>query len=110
VAKRRRVSPRWVIFVAFSESQRVASRPEFQFMCAKFSTGVTLKELRSIAAVVAHLSGVKGPSRNVNRNRLLLLQWFMDYWRVLSPWLALTHLRDSDGRVIDGSREFFEAV
>jgi hypothetical protein len=99
-----------VIFAAFSEAQRVADGPEFRFLCAKFSSGVTFRELRSIAALLAHMSGLAPPSRDVNRNRRLLVQWFIGRWQVLYPWLAVTHLRDSDGRVIDGSRQFFEAA
>jgi hypothetical protein len=83
-------------------------RPEIQFLYSKFSSGVTLRELRSIAVLISSMANLKPPSRDEKRNQSKLLQWFIDYWGFVCPWLSLISLRDSDDRIIDSSRELKE--
>jgi hypothetical protein len=83
-------------------------QPEVQFLYGKFSSGVTLRELRSIAIVVSSMAKLKPPSRDEKRNQNRLLQWFIDYWGFISPWLSIINLRDSDDRIIDSVRELRE--
>jgi hypothetical protein len=110
--KRPQARELWVIFAAFSNDSCPSCLTEtvqFRFLCAKFSSGVTLKELRSIACIISSVSNLKPPSRDIKRSRGRLVRWFIDYWPIVYPWLAVTNLRDADDRSIDGSREFFES-
>jgi hypothetical protein len=72
---------------------------------AKFSTGVRLPELRSIATIVCHLANLQPPSRDENRSCALLMRWFCSRWAVIAPWLPSIRLLDETGKPIDGVRE-----
>jgi hypothetical protein len=74
----------------------------------KFSSGVTLKELISIAEIAAALAKIGGPSREAKRNFRLMVCWFKTHWSRLTPWLNLIHLRDRDMNIIDSGREVTE--
>jgi hypothetical protein len=82
--------------------------PEFRALQAKFSSGVSLKELRSIAAVIAMHARIRGPSRDANRSYGLMIIWFIAQWADVAPWLPFVELRDATGRPIDGRREAVE--
>jgi hypothetical protein len=81
---------------------------EFRILQVKFSSGVTLRELRSIASVLCQMAGIKPPSREENRHFPDLIKWFRQSWPVIAPWLPLISLRDERNRVVDGRRELFE--
>jgi hypothetical protein len=74
---------------------------------AKFSRGVSLKELRSIAAVIAMQAWIS-PSRDAKRSYGLMVGWFISQWAEVAPWLPFVALRDTAGRAIDGRREAIE--
>jgi hypothetical protein len=81
---------------------------EFKFLRAKFSSGVCLRELRSIAVVLSQLTGLLEPNRDIKRSYVLLIKWFKDHWNQILPWLPLIQLRDGEDRPIDGRREISE--
>jgi hypothetical protein len=64
-----------------------------------------LGELKSIAAILSHITGFPGPSRDAKRSYILTIRWFKDNWRWVFPWLPLVQLKDAANRVIDGKRE-----
>jgi hypothetical protein len=81
---------------------------EFKFLQAKFSSGICLRELCSIAIILSQLTGFPKPNRDVKRSYLLLIKWFKDRWDRVLPWLPLIQLRDEENRPIDGKREISE--
>jgi hypothetical protein len=81
---------------------------ELRFLQARFSSGVTIRELLSIAHVCAVCAGVAPPGREAKRSLRALVKWFAESWTRISPWLAVVELRDEHGGVIDGTREFME--
>jgi hypothetical protein len=81
---------------------------EFKFLRAKFSSGVCLRELRSIAVVLSQLTGLLEPNRDIKRSYVLLIKWFKNHWNQILPWLPLIQLRDGEDRPIDGRREISE--
>jgi hypothetical protein len=81
---------------------------EYHCLAVKFSSGVTLKELSSIAELVASFAAIPSPSRSAKRNFRLMMYWFKMNWLAVEPWLALVQLRDQDMQVIDSSRELKE--
>jgi hypothetical protein len=81
---------------------------EFRFLCIRFSSGLTLKELRSVALVVAKVAGHPPPPRASLRNFQVLVEWFIEHWSVLMPILPFIGLADAEGIPIDGRREVFE--
>jgi hypothetical protein len=74
----------------------------------KFSSGVTLKELRSLATIIVLFGSVVPPGRNAKRHFPEMVKWFVDNWAQITPWLPLIALRDQNFRVIDGHREGLE--
>jgi hypothetical protein len=64
-----------------------------------------MRELQSVAQVLAVLSQVLPPSREARRHFPALVKWFVTYWNKISPWLPYVQLRDAWGEVIDGYRE-----
>jgi hypothetical protein len=74
----------------------------------KFSTGVRLPELRSIAGIICHLTGIARPSRDTHRSYLLMVKWFAAHWADVAPWLSVVSLVDADDNRIDGDRELAE--
>jgi hypothetical protein len=81
---------------------------EFQALRLKFSTGVRLTELKSIAMVLSMLAHVKPPTREMNRSHSLLMQWYHDCWTEILPFLSVVQLRDSYDVPIDGQREIVD--
>jgi hypothetical protein len=81
---------------------------EFRFLQMKFSTGVTLRELSSIAMIVSSFAAVQPPSRDAKRRFPSLLQWFRDSWSAIAPFLPFVQLLDEKGLAIDGRRELVE--
>jgi hypothetical protein len=99
-----------VILASFSDAHHITSTPEYQFFRGKFSSGVTIRELCSIAKLAAGLAKIKPPPRDAKRNWPNLMHWLIERWSIVYPWLAVMNLLDSDGRAIDGYREFFERM
>jgi hypothetical protein len=81
---------------------------EFRILQAKFSSGVTIHELQSVAEVLAGCTGLLPPGREAKRSFPVLVKWFVSSWARISPWLAVIELRDECGQVIDGQRESLE--
>lgn len=81
----------------------------YRALIQKFSSGVTLRELTSIAIIICQINPeIKGPNRNEKRNYNLLINWFSANWEYLSPLLPLIELRDENNEVINGQRELNE--
>jgi hypothetical protein len=74
----------------------------------KFSTGLRLCELRSIALVVAQIAGIPPPPRSIRRLYSLLVSFFTDHWGAVLPILPILELLDGDHRPIHGRREMSE--
>jgi hypothetical protein len=74
----------------------------------RFSTGVSLCELRSVALVLCTLANLPSPSRECKRRFELMVQWFVSNWMAIVPWISLVQLRDSEGRPIDRIRELVD--
>lgn len=82
---------------------------EYATLIQRFSSGVRLHELNSIATILSSiLSGVKEPSRDEKRSFPLLIEWFHNNWELISPVLPCIQLRDENNQIIDGRREIFE--
>jgi hypothetical protein len=81
---------------------------EFRILQLRFSSGVTVHELSSVAGVLTRLVDVKAPSREENRNFSDLMKWYQRWWPRISPWLHLVNLRDERGHVVDYRREQFD--
>jgi hypothetical protein len=86
----------------------VAACVELRLLQAKFSSGVTIRELLSVASVCAACAAIQPPGREAKRNFRLLMKWFIESWTRIGPWLAVVELRDERGVAIDGTREFME--
>jgi hypothetical protein len=78
---------------------------EFRVLAAKFSTGVTIRELASVAEIVSSLARISPPSRDAKRNFGLMIRWFRSRWTSVAAWLPFISLCDDDLRMIDGARE-----
>jgi hypothetical protein len=81
---------------------------EYRLLQIRFSTGVTLREISSIAEIVSILARIPGPSREAKRNVAVMMRWFRSNWPLVSGWLPALQLRDKDDRVINGKREIGE--
>jgi hypothetical protein len=75
---------------------------------AACGSGVSLRELASLADTFAALTPIPRPSRETRRQLRFLIEWFENSWAVIAPFVPLVHLRDERGRVIDGMRELRE--
>jgi hypothetical protein len=82
-----------------------ATSEELRFLRMKFSTGVRLAELTSVATLAAVVARIKVPSRDTKRSFPLMVAWFRDNWAEVLPYLPLMQLRDTDDRPIDMARE-----
>jgi hypothetical protein len=74
---------------------------------AQFGVGCSLRELRSVALVVADCVGLT-LSRSAKRTLPGLIQWFDQNWSVLTPLLSLVCLLDEEGTPITLARELLE--
>jgi hypothetical protein len=81
---------------------------EFRVLMGKFSSGITLRELSTVAELISALADIQPPSRDAKRSFRLMIGWFRARWAAVSRWLPLVHLRDEEDRVIDGTRELAE--
>jgi hypothetical protein len=81
---------------------------EYQALATRFSSGVTIHELASVAEVLSCLAGVAAPCRSEKRNFRQLICWFRAHWASVTPYLCAIQLRDSEGTVIDAGRESTE--
>jgi hypothetical protein len=81
---------------------------EFQVLQALFSSGVTLKELRSIGIIAATLTDIDPPPRAFKRTLPSMVQWFRVSWSSIGPILPFIQLRDANEVPIDGRREVLE--
>ena len=82
---------------------------EYRTLIQTFSSGVTLRELKSIALIICQISPkIKEPNRNEKRNYPLLIEWFSRNWDLVSPLLPFIKLRDENNEIIDGQRELNE--
>jgi hypothetical protein len=78
---------------------------EFHALRARYTTGVRLHELASVAVIAARLACVPQPKRDTRRHFVLLITWFRENWARVAPWLLCIGLRDEGDRPIDGRRE-----
>ncbi|MDR1031541.1 MAG: hypothetical protein LBL30_00220 [Holosporales bacterium] len=60
----------------------------------KLSDGVTLSELKSIAAVASQLARISEPDREAKRRLPLMVKWFEDNWTAIGPHLPAINLKD----------------
>jgi hypothetical protein len=74
----------------------------------KFSSGITLKELSSVAHVLVSVTRIDPPRRAAKWKYNEMIAWFSANWAVIEPWMPLIALRDRYGRMIDGEREMIE--
>jgi hypothetical protein len=81
---------------------------EFHVLMRKFSSGITLRELSTVAELISAFADIQPPSRDAKRRFRLMIAWFRSKWAAVAPWLPFIHLRDEDNRVIDGVRELAE--
>jgi hypothetical protein len=94
-----------VVYAKASELSKFDKSRELRILQLAFSTGVRLRELRSIALVLANVAGIPPPHREARRNSGVVLAWFRRHWDVVLPLLPTLQLRDSDGNPINGMRE-----
>jgi hypothetical protein len=94
--------------VAKVECFEASACVEFKILQAKFSSGVTIRELQSVAEVLAGCTGILPPGREAKRSFAVLIKWYVRSWPRISPWLGIIELRDERGLVIDGQRESLE--
>jgi hypothetical protein len=81
---------------------------QFEVLHRTFGSGISVRELQSVAIVIANMAEIKGPSRVEKRNCAELVKWFTRSWDTVLSWLPLIQLRDEEDRVIDGCRELSE--
>jgi hypothetical protein len=81
------------------------SRGAFELLRFQFSSGVTMRELASVAEVLAITAGTTGPGREEKRSFRALIGWFVRSWAVIGPWIPSVALRDAQGHPITGGRE-----
>jgi hypothetical protein len=77
----------------------------FEVLRHQFSSGVTIRELCSVAEVLASQTGVPPPGRVEKRSFQALMAWFVNCWAVVAPWLPVVTLCDDKCRPITGNRE-----
>jgi hypothetical protein len=81
---------------------------EFQTLQFCFSSGVRLRELVSVALVIADLGEIAAPGRRAKRHFDLLMDWYRQNWAVVAVWLPYVQLRDANDLSIDSRREVSE--
>lgn len=81
----------------------------YRIIIQSFSSGVTLRELTSIAVIICKIvPKISEPSRMEKRCFNLLIEWFASNWELISPVLPFIHLCDENKKVINGERELIE--
>jgi hypothetical protein len=76
----------------------------------KFGSGVRVRELLSIALVIAQFASLEPPSRREKRNCEKLVSWYRRNWTEVTAWFPVVHLLDTENRPIDGGREFVDKL
>jgi hypothetical protein len=71
----------------------------------QFSTGISHKELCSVAAVLSEHFQIQKVSRDACRSYPMLIKWFQDNWAEIKPLLPLVTILDSHDHVINHERE-----
>jgi hypothetical protein len=66
---------------------------------------VRLRELGSIAIVVASIAGIKPPIRKARRYYPQLINWYHENWERVVMWFLCVELRDDGGIPINHHRE-----
>jgi hypothetical protein len=81
---------------------------EFRALQARFSSGLRLGELRSLAVILSSLAGIMPPGRGTQRQYIQLVRYIRKYWARIAPVLPLVQLKDENNILIDGRREMVE--
>jgi hypothetical protein len=97
-----------LVATAGLESWKYAGCSELRALYLRFSTGVTIAELTSVAVVVATMADLPPPSRAAKRSWVQLVGWFRSNWSTVAGFLPWVELRDSEDRAVDGVREMCE--
>jgi hypothetical protein len=101
----------WVVGRApLALTAEVVALEEFRLLQVKFSTGVTLKELRSVSTVLVRFGGIKPPGKAARRRYNDLVKWYIANWAAIAAWLPFISLRDQYDGIIDGQREAIEKL
>jgi hypothetical protein len=91
-----------------SRSPLIRQSPVWLRLPLSYGSGVTIKELSSIAVVISLIGKLPLPSREERRTFQRLIAWYEMHWSVIQPVLPLVQLRDGSDSVIDGTREIFD--
>jgi hypothetical protein len=89
-------------------SNEVAACEEFKILQVHFGSSVSLRELESLALVIAGCAHIPHPPREARRKFPMLIEWFRRWWHIVCPWLPLVQLRDTRNVPIDARRELTE--
>ena len=81
------------------------ARPEWLILQQKFSTGITLPELRSIAFLLQQTLKLKKIPRDNKRSFEGLVSWFIREWKVIFPALDYIQLFDENLNEISFKKE-----
>lgn len=82
---------------------------EYRVLIQNFSSGVTLRELCSIAIILStYVPGVKMPNRDEKRNYPLLIEWYCNNWELVCPMLPYINILDANKEIINGERELMD--
>lgn len=91
-----------------ADAKRVSSRLEnfnqnesiaYQTIIKKFSLGITHKELKRIAEILA-INNSLHLDRDAKRDNRVLIKWFDEHWRILSTEIEKIHAYDENGNLI----------
>jgi hypothetical protein len=66
---------------------------------------VRIRELVSVAEVIADLGEIPAPRRAAKRHFHLLMDWYRQNWKTIGVWLPLVQLRDVNDVLINRHRE-----
>ena len=81
---------------------------QWEILQQKFSTGITIKELTSIAVIISNACPnlkLTKITRETKRTFSSLIQWFIDNWDAVYPILSYITLYDDSGNEINSSAE-----
>lgn len=82
----------------------IYTSPVYQYLIFKFSSGVSHKELYSIAQIVSMNTQIP-LQRAHSRDFRVLVKWFSDNWEKVFPIVNIINLRDENNEIISLSRE-----